>query len=280
LTEEQIPTFLREAHVHLEIISGTITDEMLVALARARNTSNQVKEFALENLGGGFDWLKDMIEDSEFKGNVRYRENDREPVDIRTVLALLTLFHPKGNADGKEPVTVFSSKGMVLDYYRKPEWKQGYDQLKPVVMDILRLSEFIHTEFPAQYIKYKDDAGKSARLGGRKEVCYNKGKEFTLPLSQAKTEYVIPDGWLYPILASFRQLVNFPKNGKDTTKWITDPKTFFTQSGHELVGDVADQSQALGSNPGATGKSRPLWNSLRNRMELYRMKIKQSERSV
>lgn len=275
--EDQIPAYLKEAHVHLEIVSGTMAD-MLVPLARARNTSNQVKEFALENLGGGFDWLKDLIEGSEFKGRVRYRENDPEPVDIRSVLALLTLFHPRWDVDGKEPVTAFSSKGMVLDYYRKDDWQAGYEVLKPVVLEILRLTDFIHTEFPAQYNKYKGDSGKSGRIGGRKEVRYTKGKMFTLPLSQAQTEYLIPDGWLYPVLASFRQLLVFPK-GKAEVTWITDPKTFFTEHGHELVGDVADQSAALGSNPGATGKSRPLWNSLRNRMELYRMKIEQAEKN-
>jgi hypothetical protein len=36
---------------------------------------------------------------------------------------------------------------------------------------------------------------------------------------------------------------------------------------------VVDQSESLGRNPAATGKSRPLWNNLRKSMELHRMKI-------
>ena len=273
LAEEEIPAHLKEAFAHLEIVSGTIGD-MLVPLTRARNTSNQVKEFALENLGGGFDWLKTMIEESEFRGRVRYRENDREPVDIRTILGLLTLFHPKWDEEGKEPVVVFSSKGMVLDFYQKSEWKQGYEALRPVVLDILRLAEHIHLEFPAQYNKAKADAGRNGRLGGRKEVRYYEKHPFTLPLSREQTKYVIPDGWLYPVLASFRMLLIFGKNGK--TKWVTEPKTFFDERGYELVGDVADQSESLGRNPAATGKSRPLWNNLRKSMELHRMKIDRS----
>lgn len=272
LPEGEIPGYLKSAHVHLEIISGNIND-MLVTLTGARNTSNQVKEFALENLGGGFDWLKALIEESEFKGQIRYRENDPQPVDIRTVLGLLTLFHPKWNELGREPVVAFSSKGMVLDYFRDPDWKPGYETLKPVVLDVLRLHEFIQLEFQGQYNKYKGDSGASGKLGKRKEIRYNDGKFFTLALSKAQTKYLIPDGWLYPILASFRQLLVLPQNGTENVKWITDPQTFFTEHGYELVADVAEQSQSLGSNPGAVGKSRPLWNNLRKSMELHRMKI-------
>jgi len=272
LPEDQIPENLRDAHVHVEIISGEIGD-MLVPLAGARNTSNQVKEFALENLGGGFDWLKDVIEASEFAGRVRYRENDPQPVDIRTILGLLTMFHPKWTELNKEPVIVYSAKGTVLDFYRDPEWKPGYLALRPVVLDILSLYDFIHVEFQTQYIKYKADGGSGSKFGGRKEIRYNNGKPFTLPLSKAQTKYLIPDGWLYPILASFRMLLKFPADGAGEVQWVTDPQDFFSAHGQELVGDVVEQSEGLGRNPQSTGKSRPLWNNLRKSMELSRMKI-------
>jgi len=48
---------------------------------------------------------------------------------------------------------------------------------------------------------------------------------------------------------------------------------FFDEHGWEFVGDICEQSEALGSNANATGKSRPLWNNLRTKMELHRMKI-------
>lgn len=268
-----IPDNLQDAYVHLEIISGDI-GERLVPLTRARNTSTQVQEFALENLGGGFDWLRDVIEDSEFKGRVRYRENDPEPVDIRSILGLLTLFHPKWNEATKEPVVAFTSKGQVLTNFQQDAWKPGFLRLKPVVLDILRLSEHIHLDFQPQYNKYKGDAGKSGKLGGRKEVRYVE-KGYHLPLSGEKTQYVIPDGWLYPILASFRMLLTFPE-GEDAT-WITPPQAFFDESGWELVGNVAEQSESLGRNPVTVGKSTPLWKQLRNIMELHRLKLEQSQ---
>lgn len=271
LSDDEVPDYLKDAYVHVEVISGQIGD-MLVPLTEARNTSVQVKAFSIENLGGGFDWLKDVIEASEFRGRVRYKENDPEPVDVRTVLGLLTLFHSKWNELAREPVIAYTSKGLVLDNYRSDEWKPGYKFLAPVVVDILRLYEHIHANFPEEYKEYNSRQGSGSKLGLRKEVRYSK-KPIQLPLTGLETNYFIADGWLYPMLAAFRMLLDFPRNGRGKVEWVTDPLDFFDKHGHEFVADVVEQSETLGRNPNATGKSRPLWNNLRKSMELHRMKL-------
>ncbi|MFQ5664718.1 MAG: AIPR family protein [Terriglobia bacterium] len=281
LSEDEIPDYLKEAYVHVEILSGEIGQDMLVRLTDARNTSVQVKAFSLENLGGGFDWLKKLIEASEFRGRVRYKENDPQPVDVRSVLGLLTLFHPKWNELGREPVLAYTSKGLVLDNYRSDDWKPGYKLLEPVVVDILRLFEYIHLKFHDQYKQYNSKQGSGSKLGARKEVRYadSDKKAFALPLTGSRTRYFIPDGWLYPLLAAFRMLIVFPKNARGQVRWIVpDPRAFFDTHGHEFVGDVVEQSETLGRNPNATGKSRPLWNNLRKAMELHRIKLEMALR--
>jgi hypothetical protein len=277
LTEEEIPKHLKDAYVHMEVISGGVGD-MLVPLTRARNTANQVKEFAIENLGGGFDWLKEVIAGSKFHGKIRFRENDPEPVDVRTVLALLTLFHPSWNALGKEPVVAYTSKGSVLTYYQDEKWRQGFEVLKPVVVNILELYDHVHANFEPQYRKYKKSIDKGTKLGQRKEVRYSAEKPFKLALTGYETHYFISDGWLYPLLGAFRMLLKFPRTNRGTVEWLTEPTDFYDEFGSHFVADVAEQSEALGSNPNATGKSRPLWNNLRTKMELYRMKLEVSSR--
>jgi hypothetical protein len=277
LSDEEIPEYLKEAYVHVEVISGEIGD-MLVPITEARNSSNPVKAFSIENLGGGFDWIKEVIEKSEFRGRVKYKENDPEPVDIRTVLGLLTLFHPKWNDLGREPVVAYTSKGLILDNYRTDDWKSDYKLLAPVVVDILRLYEYIHVNFNEQYKEYNSRQGSGSKLGNRKEVRFSKEKPFTLPLTGWETHHFIPDGWLYPLLAAFRMLLIFSASGRGQVKWLTPPHDFFDAHGHEFVGDVVEQSETLGRNPNATGKSRPLWNNLRKAMELHRMKLEVSNR--
>jgi len=277
LSAEEMPDYLKDAYVHVEVISGQIGD-MLVPLTEARNTSVQVKAFSIENLGGGFDWLKDVIEGSEFRGRVRYKENDPQPVDVRTVLGLLTLFHPKWNDLGREPVIAYTSKGLVLDNYRSDEWKPSYKLLAPVAVDILRLYEYIHANFLEEYKEYNLRQGTGSKLGLRKEVRYSK-KPVRLPLTGWQTNYIIPDGWLYPMLAAFRMLLVFPRNGRGKVGWVTNPEDFFDTHGHEFVADVVEQSETLGRNPNATGKSRPLWNNLRKAMELHRIKLEMAKSS-
>jgi hypothetical protein len=238
----------------------------LVRLAGARNTSNQVAEFALENLGKGFDWIKEVIGDSEFSNKIRYRENDPEDVDIRTVLALLTMFHRNWNIENKDPVVAYTSKGGIIKYFRDPAWLPGYKELSPVVLDILRLFDHIHMKFGEQYQKYNREANDAgSRFGGRREVGFKEGHTFTLPLTGHKSKYLIPDGWLYPLLASFRGLLNQP--GESDAEWITNPFDFFDQHGAELVGVIVEQSKDLGYNPQSVGKSRPVWSQLREKVE-------------
>lgn len=273
-TEAEVADSLRQAYVHIEVISGNVR-EKLVRLAGARNTSNQVKEFALENLGGGFEWLKKVIEGSQLAGRIRYRENDPEDVDIRTVLALLTMFHHKWTEDGKDPLVAYTSKGGILKYYRDPDWLPGYLDLSPVVVDILRLYDFVHEEFAAQYQVYNLKANDSgSKFGKRREVLYKGGAPFKLPMTGSDTKYFVSDGWLYPVLASFRMLLRRAPN--KPIEWVTDPFKYFEEHGSELVGIVVEQSQALGYNPNAVGKSRPLWSNLRKTVELERMKLDQS----
>lgn len=273
-TDEQVQDGLSTAFVHLEVISGDVR-EKLVRLAGARNTSNQVKEFALENLGGAFDWLKKLIESSTLKGRVRYRENDPEDVDIRTVLALLTMFHRNWNKDGKDPLVGYTSKGSILKYFRDPGWVPGYQELAPVVVDILKLYDFIHCEFEEQYQIYNRETNDSgSKFGRRREVVYKGGKLFVLPMTGAETKYLVPDGWIYPVLAAFRMLLK--QEDARQCKWVTDPFDYFKSNGAELVGIVVEQSQALGYNPQAVGKSRPLWSNLRKTVELERLKLETS----
>lgn len=267
----------RDSYIHLEIIAGDIDQDLRIKLADARNTSVQVKEFSLEDLRGNFDWLKNIIENSEFAGKISYQENEPKIVDVRTVLGLLTLFHPNWK-NGEEPIVAYTGKGRVIDKYQDREWSKKYRKLSPVVLDILKLYDYIHVNFPEQYKKALYP--KQARLGKRKEVKYLDPEEGQkpkkLPLTGQETRHVLTDGWLYPLLAAFRVLLKWPKNAKDDVKWKLNPYEYFDKHGSELVIDVVGQSEDLGRNANAAGKSRMLWRSLRNTVETHLLKSSQT----
>lgn len=251
--------------VPIFLIAGDVNGDLRIKLADARNTSLQVKEFSLEDLKQNFDWLKDVLEDSELRGRIRYRENEPKPVDIRNVLALLTLFHPFWKKKETDPVVAYTGKGVVIEMYKKKEWLDGYKRLAPIVVNILNLYDYMHVKFPEQYAKTRDKAA----IGKRKEVRYIKSPEKAkeLPLTHGKTQYIIPDGWLYPLLGSFRVLTTLHRKDKGLAGWITDPFKFFDEFGSQLIPTIVESSVELGSNPNAVGKSRRVWEALRDKVE-------------
>jgi hypothetical protein len=281
LKEDEIPDYFKQAYVHIEIIAGEFDQDLRIDLADARNTSAQVKEFSLQDLGGHFDWLKDILENSKFHGKIRYRENDPKPVDIRAILALLTMFHPNWQKENRDPVVAYTGKGVVLDLFTKEDWRSGYEALAPVVLDILELYDYVHVNFQKAYKHACAKDGAGAKFGKRKEVRYidKPAKAKVLTLTGGKTQYVLTDGWLYPVLASLRMLLIWPKGGRCQVKWMTNPFKFFDQNGPELVSFLVDRSEELGRNPNATGKSKGVWLGLRDKVEnrVLRERVNQLE---
>jgi len=250
--------FLKDAYVHLEVVSGLPAD-MIVPLTAARNTSVQVKEFALEQLRGGYDNLRKVLDVSPFGSLIRYRENDPQPVDIRTVLGLMTLFHPKWDAEKKEPLVAYRSKGSVLTNFQDSSWKDGYEALFPFAVDIIELHNYLHDHFMDQYQK----AFPGGKLGARKEVIYKGTDIISHPLLGHKVKYALPDGWIYPLLASFRGLLDVYGTKGKKPGWIHEPKRFFDEHGDRLVLSLVEFSESQGRNAQTTGKQRVIWNMLR-----------------
>ena len=95
-----------------------------------------------------------------------------------------------------------------------------------------------------------------------------------------RTQYVLADGWMYPLVGSLRMLIEWPEKDRDPVRWIADPFDFFNRFGHELVNFLVERSVELGRNPNATGKSAGVWLGLRDKVEnhLLREKLRQLEK--
>jgi hypothetical protein len=129
------------------------------------------------------------------------------------------------------------------------------------------LHDYLHKHFAEKYKEAKEAAGEGAKFGKRMEI---RTRPTTLPLTGDKAPYGIPDGWIYPLLAALRELLIIPKGGKAGVKWNTDPKAFFQKYGSSLVDMVIEYSDSMGRNPQVTGKSKFLYSSLGNKVELFK----------
>lgn len=262
-----IPEMLKNGRLHLEVITGIDDRDRLAHLVEGRNTSRQVKGWSIADFRGSFDWIKKVLDEGKFAGRIGYEENSTEDVNILDVLSYLTLFHVEFDGQDefgsdKAPTVAYSNKGRIASRLDDNNLLKGYKALQPIIQDILTLHDYIYAGFEKAYdAAYK---GKS-RLGRRRGVESRLlDKPYKLPLTGTESSYVIPSGFIYPILASFRALVSY----KGKTHWKRNPFEHWDKFGSKLVAELFDQVDEMGGNPNAIGKHRLIYVALHKAMRL------------
>jgi hypothetical protein len=268
--EEDLPATLREARVGLQVFERLDDHDRVATLAQGRNTSRQVKGWSMANFRGEFDWLSDILEDpkGEFKGKVGYEENSPEYIKVLDVIAVLTLFHPEFNEEDQEglkaPVIAYASKGRIDKRLEDKELRKGYIKLRALVPDILKLWEYVIAHFEEQY---EAAFGKSARLGSREGVVATHDNPIELPLTGLTSNFQLPAGYIFPLLAAFRSLIIFGQ-GNTNAKWAAEPFQFFDKHGYKLIKELMAQVKEAGGNPNQTGKKRLAYTALYDKASL------------
>ena len=88
----------------------------------------------------------------------------------------------------------------------------------------------------------------------------------TLPLTGSQSDYEIPSGLVFPLLASLRALVEYDKTGN--ARWKADPFEFFDRHGPDLIGCLFEQVDLLGGNPQTAGKKKAVYTAVHNEARL------------
>ncbi|MBW7988879.1 MAG: hypothetical protein FVQ84_02500 [Planctomycetes bacterium] len=263
--DSELRMALEKARFNLDIVVGLIDRERIEKLVQGRNRSVPIKEWSLADFKGQFDWIKNMIDRKHgpFKGRIGWEENSGKPISVLDLVSLMLLFHPiyddPCERRRKAPTVAYSSKGGNDRRLVDPKLTQGFLQLGSVLEDIIRLHDYVYTNFQPTYKRYikqvYNKAGKPAR---RKGV---ENSKFTLPLTGTETECKVDKGLLFPLLASLRALIIFVD---DKASWQIDPFKFFDEFGPDLMGTLIDQYELCDKNPQTTGKKKAVYTALHN----------------
>ena len=263
---------LNDAHVRLEILEGFSDTEDVVSIVEARNTSTQVKDQSLEELKGHFESIKNVLSNESYANRIAYKEiefaddGSKKDIDIKEILSYLMCFDTEAFDGKNHPIVAYSGKGSVLNHV-----KQNQERLKkflPLLPQILRMRDVIYAEMPEAY---NDAGGKFGNLTGVIELSKKKNAEpIELPFISKESTYSIPSAFIYPILASLRNLVDC-KN--DKCSWKRDPEKFFEDMKVELIQRVVDQAKEF-RNPNKLGKSKDTWRSCYDCIALEVLKLK------
>ena len=245
----------RPAFVRIEILEGIKEKEQVVGIVESRNTSTQVRQESLDNLRGIYEGIKTILKKETYADHIAYKEfelledGSRKNIDIKDILSYLMCFDREAFNDSNQPINAYKSKSAVVDHFQKHHTRM--EKYLPLLPDILSLYDTIYENLPDAYDHH---GGRFKNLTGIHE---RERAGVELPFINKLSKLSIPSGFIYPILAAFRNLVEV-KNGK--CSWKESPIKFYNQVKLELARRVGEQAKTF-RDPNRLGKDLATWNS-------------------
>jgi hypothetical protein len=252
--------------VKLEILEG-FRQEEIPTLVDARNTSNQVRDQSLMNLQGEFEKLKRAVALQQYSGLIAYKEHEllddggSKPIDVREVIAILTCFDRANFSERLHPINAYRSKSACLQHFS--EHKADYEKIYPLAGDILELYDQVQLMLPDLYNRVR---GKSGEVAGGKfgkltgVTTYDGKRRAQLLFIGQESKYGVPAGFVYPVLAAFRALLNEKAGRYEWGKGV-DPLTLLKGQLGETLADTIGNFALDARNPSKTGKSPLVWQA-------------------
>lgn len=246
------------AEVKVECIVGDLDTDDRVSIVDGRNRSRAAQAYSLENLRESYKPIEKVLTNPYYKDRIAYSEFEldqdgkRKDISIREILSYIYCLDAFDK--NTHPIQAYSSKGAVVDFYagkdeKNKERKETLEKSSKVLIDILRLRDVIYRDLPQAYIAI------GGRFWGLETMGVLKTKEpQPLRFLEDVGDGNYPDGFVYPILASFRKYIDH----RGDWSWKEDP----FQVWEIKKGDVASAiKDAVGAFPNANklGKAAATW---------------------
>jgi len=256
----QEPQYLR-----VEILEGFRAEE-IPQLVDARNTSNQVRDQSLMNLSGEFDRLKAALKGRRYEDLIAYKEHEwmddgtTKPIDVRDVVAILTVFDRDHFNAQTHPINAYRSKAACLQHFK--DHSDSYRKIYPIARDLVELYDHIQLQLPELYNRARAKAGLTGgKFGNLTGVStYNGKRKASLLFIGEESKYGVPAGFVYPMLGAFRALLEEKAGRYEWGKGLKPLDLLQGELGETLADTIANF--ALDNrNPSKTGKSPIVWQS-------------------
>ncbi len=262
-----------QAFVRMEIMEG-FNNEQIRDIVDARNTSNQVKDQSLMELAKSFDGIKSAIAGQPYSNKVAYKEYEimegtdgktAKPIDVREIIALLTLFDKDHYGDNNHPIVAYSQKAACLNRFKdNPE---SYKKILPLLKDILKLWDITHRDMRTWYQDSKAKQGQGAKFGRITGVITD--RQVMLNYLDETTTDIIPTSFKYPILAALRTFVE-EKNGYYC--WGLNVEDALENGLGEQLTEVLTNNAIELRNPNKLGKTSSVWDQCYSKAQVWYLK--------
>lgn len=254
-------------YIKFEVLTG-IPQNMASEITGGLNTAVQVDDASLMNLEGKFDWVKEILKDTEYGDQISYKQNEQREYDIREILGLMTLFNVNKfpYTDGKQPKDAYVSKAKCLEFYQDDT--DSFVMLKPILKEILYLHDYVHIQSRERY-----NEKMGGRAAGMKGVYATKKRgTYKYIFMGEERNYRLYDGTLYPMLGAMRFLVE-QKPGEKFYSWklksFNKVLSFFDEVAPDLVTTTYNISLTYARKPNPVGKDDNHWDNMYKTVALH-----------
>lgn len=259
-------------------------------VAEGLNTSIQVSEESIINLGEAFEPFKVEIAKSSYADLVGWHENEDGQYDARDIFAVLTALNierfPNDDKD-RHPLESYEKQSACISAFSKEYKIRGsatsYHEMIPILREGLYLYHAIRSEAGERYKELQPN-GKPGGLSIM-EARHRKDGEtipdvWSFPFisdgepSVRRGTYRLAKGVSFAMLAAFRNFVEYDSK-EDVMRWTEGFDTVLEQwqtLGGKMMVSAIEASKTVNYNPNAVGKNRPLWRSLHQTAENERLR--------
>ena len=257
-----------ESYCNIEFSTG-LEEEEISGVVEARNTSKQVTSKSLMNLDGKFEDLKKAI-GLDKAGLISWKENEDGEFDIRELVGLMTAMNADEFTGSSQPIIAYSGKEACLNKFNDQAFGPSYDKLLCIAPDLLEMWDKIQFYLPGQYNQKGPEPGTGGKFGRLSGVKLLKGKKRKrLPSINQETDYDIPSGYIYPVFAAFRAMLE-EKNGFWVWGKGLKPQDLIEEGvATDWFIESVRESIGIHHNPNRTGKDRQAWTNAYQGARIY-----------
>lgn len=258
---------LQKAYVRFHIFQN-IEADFVPEMAEGLNRSKQVDDPSLVNLQGEFDIIRKVLKGTKGEKAVAYHQGDDGEVYISDILVYLSMFNLERFNEKKHPNGLYNRSSLGLKHFSEDivESRTNMLALIQLLPDFLWLADSIRKKTPiaAKNNSFKFGMVKigNERLGG------SKAKGTYLPFLGETIDYRVPNGWVYPMLASFRANLVKSANGKSLT-WKVPLPQILADTIDDLVGVCVSEHKENNARPELIGKRESSYSQCFTKVQLY-----------
>ncbi len=261
-------TELDKAYVRLHIFQA-IDEDYVPEIAEGLNRSKQVDDPSLANLQGEFDSIRKVLKGRPGEEAVAYHQGDSGSVYVSELLVYLSLFNPERFDDSKHPNGLYNRQALGLKYFTEDDASNPkmVAALIEKLPDFLWLSDSIKKATPGAAQHNGFEFGR-AKIVPTERAGSTKYKGTPLPFLNSKMDYRVPNGWVYPILASFRANLKWDAS-KKTMTWKVPLAKMLPEVITELVGVCVKEHRDNNMRPELIGKRESAYAQCYTKVQLY-----------